>query len=131
MARADLTVMLDRLDGEEPKTSEEFTAPVEKTALPKEVKTRPRQPARVVAQAPQSAASGARYLSLERKEARLRTDQYAKLTEEARRLNRVKVAGGERITENTLIRVAIDLLFERANELTGSTEAELRKSVSL
>ncbi len=36
----------------------------------------------------------------------------------------------ERITENTLIRVAIDLLLAHADELRGSTEDELRESVT-
>jgi hypothetical protein len=38
---------------------------------------------------------------------------------------------GERITDNTLIRVAVDLLLTRADQLRGSTEDELRKSLSL
>lgn len=70
------------------------------------------------------------YMRLERKETRLRTDQYAKLTEHARRLSRAKTEGDERITENTLIRVAIDLLLDQAEALQGSNEAELRKSVT-
>jgi len=61
----------------------------------------------------------------------LRADQYARLTQEARRLNRAKGTGGERITENTLIRVSIDLLFERAESPVGTTESELWKSVGL
>lgn len=36
----------------------------------------------------------------------------------------------ERLTENTLIRVAIDLLLAHAAELHGSTEDELRDSVT-
>ncbi|WP_270354466.1 hypothetical protein [Microbacterium testaceum] len=71
------------------------------------------------------------YRSYERKEARLRPDQYARLTEESRRLSRAKNPGGERITENTLIRIAIDLLLERSDQLAGTSEAELRKSVGL
>jgi hypothetical protein len=38
--------------------------------------------------------------------------------------------GPERITENTLIRVAVDLLLARARKLHGLTEDELRKSVT-
>jgi hypothetical protein len=71
-----------------------------------------------------------RYDQYERKEARLRADQYEGLTDVSRRLNRTR-SGGERITENTLIRVAIDLLLSRRDDLSGATEAELRKSVGL
>jgi hypothetical protein len=73
----------------------------------------------------------ARFDQYERKEARLRPDQYGRLSTTSRELNRARRGSGERITENTLIRVAIDLLLERGDDLTGSTEAELRKSVGL
>lgn len=72
-----------------------------------------------------------RYDQYERKEARLRPDQYGQLSVASRNLNRARGGRGERITENTLIRVAIDLLLNREGELTGVTEAELRRSVGL
>lgn len=72
-----------------------------------------------------------RYDELDRKEARLRPDQYGRLSDASRRLNRARAGQGDRITENTLIRVAIDLLLAREDELTGTTETELRKSVGL
>lgn len=83
--------------------------------------------------APKSPAPGewVRYDELERKEARLRPDQYGRLSDLSRSLNRVRAGKGERITENTLIRVAIDLLLARQSDLTGTTEIELRKSVDL
>lgn len=71
-----------------------------------------------------------KYLQLERKEVRLRLDQLDELTVLTRRLNRARKGKGERITENTLIRVAIDLLLERSGSLAGTTEEELRDSVS-
>jgi RNA polymerase-interacting CarD/CdnL/TRCF family regulator len=71
------------------------------------------------------------YLTFIRKEARLRTDQITALTDLARRLNRAKDSGGERITDNTLIRVAVDVLIERIDDLEGSSESELRRSVGL
>ncbi len=71
-----------------------------------------------------------RYLQLERKETRLRADQVNELTMLTRRLNRSRAGVGERITENTLIRVAVDLLLDRAESLAGTTENELRDSVS-
>lgn len=70
------------------------------------------------------------FARLTRKEARVREDQYAALSALARTLmrrRRVKVA---RITENTLIRVAIDLLLAHQETLRGATEHELRKSVT-
>lgn len=71
-----------------------------------------------------------KYLALIRKETRLREDQIDRLTAIARKLNRAK-RGGERITENTLIRVAVDLLLDRAESLSGTDEAELLKSLGL
>ena len=67
---------------------------------------------------------------LERKELRLRADQLDELARLRRSLNRQRAGEGERITENTLIRVAVDLLLSRAGDLRGATEDELRKSVS-
>lgn len=75
-----------------------------------------------------------RYLQLTRKEARIRKDQANQLAEQVRRLNQARVyregTVGERITDNTLIRVAVDLLLARVDSLSGSTEEELRNSVS-
>ena len=53
------------------------------------------------------------------------------LTDLARRLNRRKPKGaGERITENTLIRVAVELLLAQADRLDGTTEDELLASLT-
>lgn len=70
-----------------------------------------------------------RYLTLVRKEARVREDQAEALAQLRRRINRERTERGEPITDNTLIRVAIDLLTMRADRLAGNTEDELRKSV--
>jgi hypothetical protein len=67
---------------------------------------------------------------LERKELRLRADQLDELARIRRTLNRKRGGEGERITENTLIRVAVDMLLGRAGKLRGTTEDELRKSVT-
>lgn len=72
-----------------------------------------------------------KYLTLVRKEARLREDQLDSLTKVARSLNRKRKGSGERITENTLIRVAVDLLLNKAGEIKGTTEQEIKKSVDL
>jgi len=76
-----------------------------------------------------------RYLQLICKESRLRQDQADQLSREVRRINQGRqgrhCAVGERITDNTLIRVAVDLLLARAEELNGTTEDSLRQSISL
>lgn len=70
------------------------------------------------------------YRRLARKEARVREDQYVALSRLVRVLARRRTnRSGPRLTENTLIRVAIDLLLTHANRLTGNTERELRASV--
>lgn len=71
------------------------------------------------------------YQRLTRKEVRFRDDQLEALDRLARRLSRAKRgAGGERITENTLVRVAVDLLLRRAEAIAGETEAEILRSAS-
>jgi hypothetical protein len=128
MARANLTAMLERLD---PGASVATVRPTSKagnaTAPPADAPSNGSTPTE---SAPGRVPVSGGYLSFERKETRLRADQYARLTQEARRLNKAKGTGGERITENTLIRIAIDLLFERVEDLSGSTETELRNSVT-
>jgi hypothetical protein len=49
----------------------------------------------------------------------------------ARVLNRNRGGAGERITTNTLIRVAVALLLSRSQDLAGTTEEELRRSLGL
>ena len=92
--------------------------------------TSPRRETRRGAKTP-APGQWVRYDELERKETRLRIDQYGQLSDLSRRLNRLRAGQGERITENTLIRVAIDLLLGRESDLAGTTELELRKSVGL
>jgi len=74
-----------------------------------------------------------KYLRMERKEARLHVDQVDALAAVVRRLNRGRQhrGSGERITENSLIRVAVDLLLDRADDLAGVSEADLLVSVGL
>jgi hypothetical protein len=77
-----------------------------------------------------------KYLQLRRREARIFDEQADSLTMLARQLNnqRKRPDGktvGERITDNTLIRVAIDLLLERKDEIHGTTEQEIAASLGL
>lgn len=71
----------------------------------------------------------AKFARLTRKETRVREDQYVELSNLARALMRDRVSRRERIAENTLIRVAIDLLLARRDQLRGSDEGELRRSM--
>ena len=101
-------------------------------------KPEPRRPApRRVARGPRDTGTAGvtesripKWQRLERKELRLRADQLDELARIRRTLNRQRGGEGERITENTLIRVAVDMLLGRAGKLRGTTEDELRKSVT-
>lgn len=86
--------------------------------------------ARVEAELPPEQRGLAKYAQLSRKDARIRPDQDLALTALAHALMRRRTVRVERITENTLIRVAIDLLLTRTDNLRGSTEDELRKAVT-
>ena len=72
-----------------------------------------------------------KYLRLERKELLIWPDQITSLSVLARVLNRNRGGAGERITTNTLIRVAVALLMSRSQDLAGTTEEELRRSLGL
>lgn len=74
---------------------------------------------------------GPRYLTLMRKESRITQSQADQLSSLVRSLNMSRRGKGERITDNTLIRVAIGLLLERREELGGTTEVELFQSLGL
>ena len=80
--------------------------------------------------APPPMRAAAKYAGLTRKETRVREDQYVALTQLARALMRRRTDRRERITENTLVRVAIDLLLANADQLVGDTENELLQSVT-
>ncbi|MFF8387845.1 hypothetical protein ACF053_29970 [Streptomyces kanasensis] len=56
----------------------------------------------------------------------LRKDQYQHLADLARDLQDARTTKTERITENTLIRVAIDIITTHPELLAGNTEDELR-----
>jgi hypothetical protein len=70
-----------------------------------------------------------KYLRLERKELLIWPDQITQLSILARVLNRNRKGAGERITTNTLIRVAVALLLSRSQDLAGTTEEELHRSL--
>jgi hypothetical protein len=123
MPRADLSQLLGNV--------EESGAPV-----PTQTTSEPAVgPATVRATAPAANTSripvklAPEYLRLVRKETRLREDQLNQLTLHARRLSRAKTRSGPRITDNTLIRVAVDLLLARIERASGDDEAAILESL--
>lgn len=87
-------------------------------------------PSAVAAEPQQSL--GARWLTFERKETRLRPDQLAWLEDTRKDLNQKRGIGtGERLTDNTLIRLAVDLLRQREADLAGATEDDLAGNLGL
>jgi hypothetical protein len=72
-----------------------------------------------------------RYKTLVRKESRLTAAQADRLSGVVRGLNLARQGQGERITDNTLIRVGLELLFTRLDDLHGTTEADLLRSLGL
>lgn len=121
MARKKLTSLLDA-----PAEPEATEAPVETAAVADE-QAAPAVPATEEA----APVVSPRFEDFLRKEARFREDQLDELSRHARRLQRLRTAPGERITDNTLIRVAVDLLMTRVDDLQGSNEDELRSSLGL
>lgn len=63
-------------------------------------------------------------------EARLRLDQIEALGSIRRRINAARVDKSERITDNTLLRVAVDLLIAYGDQLQGDNEDQLRESAN-
>ena len=135
MARQSLGDLLGNLDEKPPAT----TVPAEliEPEIPRPAQPVAAPPRTSVSRAPRPASTPAApkpvelpsYLRLVRKETRLREDQQNQLTLEARRLNRAKAAGTPRITDNTLIRIAIDLLMDRVARASGDDEASILRSL--
>lgn len=92
---------------------------------------KPKQEVPVVPAPPAEPNGRAHYTELIRKELRLHPGQSADLTILTVTIHNKKRGRGERITDNTLMRIALDLLLERKHELQGTTEDELRASVGL
>lgn len=74
----------------------------------------------------------AEWIHQEAKTIRFYPGQFAWLTQTRKNLNDRRAARGKRITESTLVRIAVDLLAQdHADGLEGLTENELRESVGL
>lgn len=106
------------------------TPPAEPARRPAARTRAPARPARKSGTAGVTESQAPLWQRLERKELRLRADQLDELARLRRTLNRQRGGAGERITENTLIRVAVDMLLGQSGKLSGTTEEELRKSVT-
>ncbi|MDX2802715.1 hypothetical protein [Streptomyces scabiei] len=70
-----------------------------------------------------------RYATMARLEARVRPDQATALTELRRQVAASRTDRSERITDNTLIRLAVDLLLKNADRIHGDTEDEMRRAL--
>ena len=136
MARQKLEVLLDaveRDDRAEAPASTSATSPASASPpAPREATPKKAAPSKKPAPRTETAPESEQplYLALTRKETRLRSDQISALGELARGLNRAKKGRGPRITDNTLIRVAVDILLERADRLQGDDETALRRSIA-
>lgn len=120
--RKDLSTMLG---GSVAKAAQPGSAAAAPVAVPETVA--PRSPEGSAAAA---LPGGARWKTFERKETRLRGDQLEWLEQTRKALNERRGTGvGERLTDNTLIRLAIDALREREGDLAGSTEEELARNL--
>jgi hypothetical protein len=115
-------------------TPEQRTPEVQSTEVQTPEAVRPKGVRRAASPEPRPRAEVPglpKYLRLERKELLIWPDQITNLSILARVLNRNRGGAGERITTNTLIRVAVALLLSRSQDLVGTTEEELRRSLGL
>ena len=104
--------------GSPPEPTAPLTAPLPKPAPP-------------AALDPSSGAQDVpKYLRLVRHDLRARADQLEGIAALRRRIlaDRTRGERSERITDNTLIRVALDLLLEHSDDLAGATEDQIRQS---
>lgn len=132
MARASLgnllSVASDQGTAKPPNPSSEPQSPGE-VVNPAAKATQPAMPRKPTRQAAKPAQGAYHWTEYERLEARLRDEQVAKLDVLTRRLNKRRLGAGERITKNSLLRVAVDLLLECEGDLVGTTEAEILASL--
>jgi len=132
MPRADLGALLGKVEGATPPAPPAVHEPESVDALIGVLEPKAK-PATARSKAPTVAPTvdgGPTYLRFVRKETRLRGDQQNQLTLHARRLNRAKAPGVPRITDNTLIRVAVDLLLARIDHAAGDDEGSLLESLN-
>lgn len=129
MARADLSSLLGKLPREEPPAATISPPTPASSATSKTPAPPTRELLGALPVSDAAAPTEPAYLGFVRKDTRLREDQLESLTREARRLNRAKRNNGLRITENTLIRLGVDLLLDRIDRASGDDEDALRESL--
>lgn len=132
MARASLTELLGKVETDPPGAQPAAEISMQPAPPKTPRKPRPTAPDRHVrkpVEEPVDELSGPLYLRLVRKDTRLREDQIEALTAHARRLNRKRPTGGVRLTENSLIRVAVDLLLDRIEEAPAGSEEQIREAL--
>lgn len=103
---------------------------VETVPVP-DTKAAPKPSAQSVAASASASPDVPKWLTFEPKPTRQRRDQLDWIEAKRKELNSLRGRAGERLTDNTLIRVAIDLLIVNGERLQGTTEAELRASVGI
>jgi hypothetical protein len=125
-------LLLDQLDEAEKEVTDSGTTRASQSVTPKKEEPPNNTPSKpetdILTESETSEVP--KYLQLERKEIRLSRAQQSELTELSRDINKARKGKGERITENTLIRIAIELLLKQKDNLTGVTELELLNSVT-
>ena len=124
MPRTNLGQLLGNVDDATPPTVTQAKQAADETTPTAAIEKSPPGSAQVA-----DPVVSATYLRFVRKDTRLRDDQLEALTAHARRLNRKRRSAGPRVTENTLIRVAVDLLLDRIERAAGDDEMALLKSV--
>jgi hypothetical protein len=70
-----------------------------------------------------------RYKTFERTDARLRPDQVAAIGALRKRVAANRTDKSERITDNTMLRLAVDLLLAHADDIQGNTEEDMRRAL--
>lgn len=70
-----------------------------------------------------------RYQTFVRGESRLRADQVTALATLRRKVAAARTDKTERITDNTMLRLAVDLLLHNAGQIKGDTEEEMRRAL--
>lgn len=133
--KARMTDLGDLLGKNQPETPPTAT-PAPPATMPEPAKSQrkpaaPKLATRTPAPAAAPPAGVPRYLTLVRKELRITEDQADQIGRTARSLNLARQGQGERITDNTLVRLGISLLLDRVGDLHGTTEAELYESLGL
>lgn len=133
--KARMTDLSDLLSKNQPETPTPGPAvpPAEKSEPAKSQRkpAAPKPATKTSAPAAAPPAGVPRYLTLVRKELRITEDQADHIGRTARSLNLARQGQGERITDNTLVRLGISLLIDRLGDLHGTTEAELYESLGL